>query len=83
MGGDGGFGEGGMHNVVALDRATSGSDLVMRTGVAVKAGTACGPRRNWMRGIEARRAFMGASRLVVSFASHPEMMSAATRRACR
>ena len=75
MSGDGGFGAGGAHGVVALDRAgNDGSDMMMRASVA--AAYASAPATEIDAGYE-RRGIMGAgSRLVVSVASHPEMMSA-------
>ena len=58
MGGNGGFGEGGVRNVVALNRvAQDGSDLVIRGGVTAEPGAAGGRRRNWMRAIKRRHRF--------------------------
>jgi hypothetical protein len=77
MGGGGGFGGGGIHGVVALDRAgNDGSDGMMRASVAA-AGTAYGqaPATALDAGYERRGMLAGGSRLVVSYASHPEMMS--------
>lgn len=77
MGGDGGFGGGGMHGVVALDRAgNNGSHVAMRADVAA-AGTAYGqaPATELDAGYERRRTLAGGSRMVMSYASHPEMMS--------
>ena len=78
MGGDGGFGGGGAHGVVALDRAgNNGSDGMMRADVAT-AGTAYGqaPVTELDAGYERRGMLAGGSRLVMSYVSHPEMMSA-------
>jgi hypothetical protein len=75
--GDGGFGGGGIHGVIALDRARSdGSDLAMRADVAT-AGTSFGqaPASELDAGYERRGAMGGGSRMVMSYASHPEMMS--------
>jgi hypothetical protein len=74
MSGDGGFGGGGAHGVVALDRAgNDGSDVAMRASVA--AAYASAPATEIDAGYERRGAFAAGSRLVVSYASHPEMMS--------
>jgi hypothetical protein len=75
MSGDGGFGAGGAHGVVALDRAgNDGSDMMMRASVA--AADASAPATEIDAGYERRGIMGGGSRLVVSVASHPEMMSA-------
>jgi len=78
MGGEGGFGDGGTRNVLALDREMAdGTDVVLRTDfVPAGAGYGHGPSVELDAGYERRLAFAGASRLVVSYASHPEMMSA-------
>ena len=77
MSGDGGFGGGGAHGVVALVRAgNDGSDGMMRADVAA-AGMAYGqaPATELDAGYERRGMLAGGSRLVVSYASHPEMMT--------
>jgi len=77
MGGDGGFGGGGAHGVVALNRAgNDGSDVTMRASIAA-AGTAYGqaPATELDAGYERQGMLAGGSRLVVSYASHPEMMT--------
>ncbi|MGA1981643.1 MAG: carboxypeptidase-like regulatory domain-containing protein [Acidobacteriaceae bacterium] len=77
MGGDGGFGEGGLRNVVALDRAAmGGSDLVVRGSVAAGSGDGRGQATELDAGYQSAAPFMGASRLVMSFASHPELLGA-------
>ena len=74
MSGDGGFGAGGAHGVVALDRAgNDGSDMMMRASVA--AADASAPATEIDAGYERRGIMGGGSRLVVSVASHPEMMT--------
>jgi hypothetical protein len=74
MSGDGGFGAGGAHGVVALDRAgNDGSDMMMRADVA--AADASAPATEIDAGYERRGMMAGGSRLVVSVASHPEMMT--------
>jgi Carboxypeptidase regulatory-like domain len=78
LGGDGGFGDGGLHSVFALDRGMpSGTDVVLRTDIAA-AQTPYGPAPSVEvdAGYERRMGFAGASRLVVSYASHPEMRNA-------
>ncbi|MEO8735225.1 MAG: TonB-dependent receptor [Edaphobacter sp.] len=74
--GDGGFADGGVHNVVTLDRVLDdGSGMVVRGDI----GTALGP---WMglpsmdlaTGFERRQGFAGFTRAVVSYQSHPEMV---------
>jgi hypothetical protein len=77
MSGDGGFGEGGMHGVVALDRGTrSGSDLMLRADVAAQGmNSASAPAMEIDAGQERRGVMGGGSRMAVSYASHPEMMS--------
>jgi hypothetical protein len=72
--GEGGFGGGGVHSVIALDRAGSdGSDAAVRTEVAAIDGRA--PATEIDAGYERSGALGGGSRMVVSYASHPEMMS--------
>src|ERR1017187_3334187 len=77
MGGDGGFGEGGVRNVVTLERPTKGgSDLVLRGGVAAGPSLGRGRAAELDAGYQSAAAFMGGSRLVMSFASHPELLGA-------
>jgi hypothetical protein len=72
--GSGGFGEGGIHGVALQDRARSnGSDAMMRADVAVSRDGA--PSMELAAGLEHRVGMAGQSRLVMSVASHPEMMS--------
>jgi len=80
QGGDGGFGEGGVRTTVVLDRATpGGSDLVVRTNVGVN--SAGGARSTEVPSMEVDAGYAsslplpGGSRMVVSYASHPEMMT--------
>lgn len=77
LGGDGGFGAGGERNVVALDQVTpSGSDLVLRADVAAAdSGSGGATPTEVDAGYGSAQPFMGASRLVVSYAAHPELMS--------
>ena len=73
-GGAGGFGAGGVRTMVALNRETKGgSDLVLRGSVAAGSGREQATELD--AGYQSAAPFMGASRLVVSFASHPELTS--------
>ena len=75
-GGNGGFGEGGVHSVLLLDRKNSnGSDVVLRTSVAMLGRRSAGAPTEVDAGYERAAALGNSSRLVVSYASHPEMMS--------
>lgn len=76
--GDGGFGGGGVHTVLALDRvAEDGSDVVLRTDfAAARTPYGRGPATEIDAGYERRSLLAGASRMVASYQSHPEMMSA-------
>ncbi len=72
--GDGGFGGGGVHSEIALDRAgNDGSDVALRSEVAAVDGRA--PATEIDAGYERSGALGGGSRMVMSVASHPEMMS--------
>ncbi len=77
MGGDAGFGEGGIHDVIALDRVpVSGSDVVLQADLALPvAGFAGAPSAEVDAGYERTGAFGEASRVVMSYASHPELAS--------
>jgi hypothetical protein len=76
-GGDGGFGEGGVQSAAVLDRAMdNGSDLLLRAAVSAAAtdyGSA--PAAELDAGYERTAGLGGASRLLASYQSHPEMMS--------
>ena len=76
--GDGGFGGGGSHDALTLDRVMEdGSDIVLRTDLAAaRTSYGRGPSMELDAGYERRVALGGASRLVVSYESHPEMMNA-------
>jgi hypothetical protein len=77
MGGDGGFGAGGVHTAMVLDRSTrGGSDLVVRAGVAATGSQAGGASPIEVdAGYTSHQAFLGGSRQVMSYASHPELVS--------
>jgi hypothetical protein len=78
MSGDGGFGGGGVHNVLAFDQVTAdGADVILRTDLAAaRTPYGRGPSTEVDAGYERRLGLGGASRLVVSYQSHPEMMGA-------
>lgn len=72
-----GFGSGGVHSVVAMDRpGNDGSDTAVRAEVAT-AATANGrdAAGELDAGYERSGALGGGSRIVMSVSSHPEMMS--------
>jgi hypothetical protein len=77
MGGNGGFGAGGIHSVMVLDRPTQhGTDWILRAGivpVGVNSRTAVPLEID--AGYGSDQAFVGHSRLVMSYASHPELIS--------
>lgn len=81
-GGDNGFGQGGIHNVIALDRvAGSGFDIVLQADIGVPKQTAqpqpaSASSATITTGYQHRDAFGGASRVMVSYASHPEIQTA-------
>jgi len=80
LSGAGGFGGGGVHNVLSIDRVLDdGADLMVRTDVAVAPvpfGRGAGPSTELAAGYERQVGFAGASRLVVSYQSHPEIATA-------
>jgi hypothetical protein len=75
--GDGGFGNSGVHNVFVLDRTLDdGAGLVLHADFGKQPGpTAIGPSTEVAAGFETRLGFAGAGRAVVSYQSHPELMS--------
>jgi hypothetical protein len=82
--GDGGFGQGGVHNIVTVHTALDdGSDLMMRADMGTSTRTAGDQAgigvagSEFDLGFEGRTGFTGgASRSVVSFKSHPELVGA-------
>ncbi len=77
--GDGSFGQGGVHNTLSLDRGLAdGADVRVRTDIG--SGLAQGmppvgrPSVELQTGIQKQLGFAGASRTVVSYQSHPELM---------
>jgi hypothetical protein len=75
--GDGGFGTGGIHNVFQMDRALAdGSDVRIRADVGSMTGPYMwAPSTSMSAGYQRRLGFAGAGRTVISYQSHPEMMS--------
>ena len=76
--GDGGFGNGGIHNVVTVDTAQADG-----LGVIVRADTGTGreqlgiaPSTELSAGFEGQTGFASTTRAVTSFQSHPELVSA-------
>jgi hypothetical protein len=74
--GDGGFAEGGIHNVVTVDRVLDdGSGMVIRADIGTSLGPWVGiPSMDLSSGFERRLGFAGTSRAVASYQSHPEMV---------
>jgi hypothetical protein len=77
LSGDGGFGGGGVHDVVTVDRVlVDGADVVLRADVAsARTPFGAGPATELEAGYERRVALGGAARLVVSYQGHPELVS--------
>jgi hypothetical protein len=75
--GDGGFGNSGVHNVFVLDRTLDdGAGMVLHADIGRQTGaTAIGPSTDVAAGFETRLGFAGAGRAVVSYQSHPELVS--------
>jgi len=74
--GDGGFANGGIHNVMTIDRVLDdGSGMVLRADIGTGLGPRLGsPSMNLSSGFERRQGFAGSTRMVASYQSHPEMM---------
>lgn len=80
-GGDAGFGVGGVHNVIALDRVgASGSDIVLQADLGVYGTSLTGlelqPSGEIAAGYQHKGAFGDSSRLVMTYGSHPEIQTA-------
>ncbi len=73
--GDGGFANGGIHNVMTIDRVLDdGSGMVLRADIGTGLGPRLGsPSMNLSSGFERRQGFAGSTRMVASYQSHPEM----------
>lgn len=76
-GGDGGFGNGGIHNILVLDRVLDdGAGMTMRADVGSQPGVSDGARPSMVlsAGYGAELGLAGAARTVVSFQAHPELV---------
>ncbi len=76
--GDGEFGGGGVHNVLAIHRSLDdGSDMMLRADVgSTRVPSAYAPSQEIEAGYERRIGFDGAARTVVSYKAHPELIAA-------
>jgi hypothetical protein len=74
--GDGGFGSGGVHHQLQVDRAMpDGSDIELRADLGTQTGPGVkAPSTSLQAGYQRRMGFAGAGRLVTSYQSHPEMV---------
>lgn len=75
--GDGGFGGGGLHNILAVHRAMdTGGDMMMRADVSnTRVPSAYGPAAEFDAGYERKTILGGAQRTIVSYSAHPELMA--------
>ncbi|HEX2918968.1 MAG TPA: carboxypeptidase-like regulatory domain-containing protein [Edaphobacter sp.] len=74
--GDGGFGTGGIHNVVEVTRSMpDGSDVEVRADLGTRTSPELrAPSTSLQAGYQRRFGMAGSTRLVASFQSHPEMV---------
>jgi Carboxypeptidase regulatory-like domain len=74
--GDGGFGNGGIHNVVSVDRVLDdGAGMTMRADLGTPTGPWIhGPSTGLAVGYQRRLGFAGEARTVASYQSHPEIV---------
>jgi len=74
--GDGGFGSGGVHHQLQVNRAMpDGSDIELRADLGTQTGPGLKtPSTSLQAGYQRRLGFAGAGRLVTSYQSHPEMV---------
>ncbi len=77
LAGNGGFGDGGVHTVIAVDRELrNGSGMSVSADVGMAAGSFMGgPSASLATAYERRLGFAGEARTVVSYQSHPELVS--------
>jgi hypothetical protein len=72
--GDGAFSDGGMHQVLVLNRTVDGGDgMVFRADLGEPETGLVGPSVEVTTGYERRTPMGGATRLVTSYQSHPEL----------
>jgi hypothetical protein len=76
-GGDGGFGHGGTHNLLAMNREMAdGSEFMMRLDAGMPSvPIGVGPSTEIDAGFGRQLGFAGAARTVVSYQNHPEIIS--------
>ena len=76
--GDGGFGKGGMHSVLTVDSAEAdGSSVIVRADTGSgRTPAAVSPSTDLSAGFGRQTGFSSTTRVVASFQSHPEMLSA-------
>ena len=74
--GDGEFGAGGVHNILAIHRSMDdGSDAMVRLDMASnRVPSAYAPSQEIDAGYERRSGFDGAARMVVTYMAHPELI---------
>jgi hypothetical protein len=74
--GDGAFGEGGIHNILAIHSTLEdGSDTMLRADMATnRLPSANAPSQEVEAGYERRSGFDGASRVVLTYMAHPELL---------
>jgi hypothetical protein len=75
--GGGGFGNSGVHDIFVLDRSLDdGAGMTVHADVGKQPGaTSIGPSTEVAAGYETRLGLAGAGRAVVSYQTHPEMLS--------
>lgn len=72
----GGFGESGLHTAVAVNRALHDANMTMRADVGTASGAyGAGPSAEVATEYERRVGFAGQARTVISYQSHPELVS--------
>jgi hypothetical protein len=76
LGGNGGFGDDGIHSVLSLDRTVGdGTAVTMRADVGTaRGGSATSPSTNVATGYERQLGLAGSVRMVVGYQSHPELL---------
>ena len=76
--GDGGFGHGGVHNIIAVrSLLEDGSDMMLRADVgSSRVPSAYGTSQEFDAGYERHVGFDGAARTVITYKAHPELMGA-------
>jgi len=76
MDGDGGFGDNGVHTIIALDRVLhDGSGMIVRADVGMPGQSLDAPSTAIVTGYDKKLGFGGEARTIVSYQSHPELVS--------